>query len=151
MQVGGKRNRTYAMELLNQVHAKLIHVVQPAIWRTHIAALLAHKRGVNPHAVVESLSSIQTREQNSPAILHLGTDLALTLRAELLDTVYHAVAIDKGIELVTANSAYADRAKHLGHIRLLRDWAARSRIAERDGHAPRRGRSAAPDKHHKKH
>lgn len=151
MQTGGKRNRTYAMELLHQVRTKQVHVVQPAIWRPHVTALLLRKRGVDPHAIVESLSTIESRDLNGANVLHLGTDVALKLRAELFDTLYHALAIDKGIELVTANAGYAERAGHLGHIRLLSDWIARSRIAERDSrHSSRRG-SGAPRIRQKKH
>lgn len=151
MQSGGKRNRTYAMELLDQVHAKQIHAVQPAMWRAHVAGLLLHKRGTNPHAVVDSLLSIESRDQNSSAVLHLGTDVALKFRAELFDALYHALAIDKGIELITINADYVERAGHLGHIRLLSDWAARSRIAERDGDHLHKRRAATPHKRQKKH
>jgi len=41
----------------------------------------------------------------------------------LFDTLYHAVALEEGATLVTADAAYFAKAKDLGGIELLADFA----------------------------
>jgi len=41
----------------------------------------------------------------------------------LFDTLYHAVALEEGARLVTADAAYFAKAKDLGGIELLADFA----------------------------
>ena len=126
------RERTAALELLEQVHSKKMRLLQPSIWRTHVVARLPRKRGIAMHNAVEALFSLQSKELSNSHVLRNAADMASRLDADVFDTIYHALAIDRGVELITANAAYVERARHLGYVRLLSDWAARSRIAERD-------------------
>ena len=150
MQAHGKRERGAALDLLEYVRRKKVYASQPSIWRAHVASLLLRKRGIDIGEVIETLLAVESREQNSPDVLRLAADLAATLRVDLFDTLYHAVAIDTGIELITANVDYIQRASHLGHIRLLSDWAARARVAERDKRYSRRDPAETPEIRQKK-
>jgi predicted nucleic acid-binding protein len=150
VQTRGKRIRGFSLDLLAQVRAKQVHIAQPAFWRAHVAALVLRKRGVDVPETVETLLDVPTRDQRDADVLHLATDIAIATHAELFDTLYHAAAINKGIELVTANSSYVERAGHLGHIRLLSDWAARSRIAERNKRYSQHHQADAPELRQKK-
>ncbi len=150
MQPRGKRERAAALELLDHVRARKQYVVQPATWRAHVVALLVHKRNADVHNIVDTLLAIPSRDQGSPDLLRLASELAARFRIDLFEALYHAVAIDKDIELVTANADYVRRAGSLGHIRLLSDWIARTRIAERDKHYSDRRRRRTPDDGHKK-
>ncbi len=132
LQTNGKRLRGFSLELLAQVHAKQVHIAQPAFWRAHTAALVLRKRRIDVPKVVASLLEVASRDQSDTDVLPLAVDIATATRTELFDTLYHAAAINKGVELITANTSYLARAAHLGHICLLGDWIARSRIAERN-------------------
>jgi predicted nucleic acid-binding protein len=150
MQVRGKRESAASLELLDYIHKKKVYVSQPWVWRAHVASIVVRKRGIDMRRVVDGLLDVEAREQNEPDVLRLAADLAVNLRADMFDTLYHAVAVDRGIELVTANAEYAERAGHLGHIQLLSDWIARSRIAEQNQDYPGKRRTEAVHEAHKK-
>jgi predicted nucleic acid-binding protein len=50
-------------------------------------------------------------------------DIAVGLNHHLFDTLYHAVALEEGATLVTADEAYFAKAKQLGGIERLADFA----------------------------
>ncbi len=52
-----------------------------------------------------------------------GAELAIQLKQHLFDTLYHALALEEGATLVTADEAYFTRAKHLGGVSRLADFA----------------------------
>lgn len=138
-----------AFELLEQIHSKKTRLLQPSVWRTHVVSRLLRKRGIALPKAVDTLFALESKDQSSAHVTRIAADMASRLGGDLFDTIYHAVAIEKDVELITANAAYVERAQHLGHIRLLSDWAARSRIAERDnGYSQRR--AAAPAERQKK-
>ena len=92
------------------------------MWRAHVAAGLLRK---DPSAVkkcIDVMAGMKPRDGDTRHTLCLSSELAMVLHADFFQTLYHAVAIEKGIELVTADADYHQRAAHLGHIRMLRDW-----------------------------
>ncbi len=131
-QVRGKRERAAALELLEHVRRKRVYLTQPSIWREHVTSMLLRKRGTDSNEAVAALLSVDSKDHSARDILSSAAELATSLRADLFDTLYHVVAIDRDIELITSNNDYIERAAGLGHIRLLHDWVARSRIAEED-------------------
>jgi predicted nucleic acid-binding protein len=56
-------------------------------------------------------------------ILKRAAELTVVLRHHLFDTLYHAVALEEGATLVTADEAYFTRAKELGSIARLADFS----------------------------
>jgi predicted nucleic acid-binding protein len=48
--------------------------------------------------------------------------MAIELRHHLFDTLYHAVALERGASLVTADDAYFRKAYRLGGIVRLAEW-----------------------------
>ena len=51
-----------------------------------------------------------------------GAELSIQLKQHLFDTLYHAVALEEGATLVTADEAYFAKAKDLGNITRLSDF-----------------------------
>jgi predicted nucleic acid-binding protein len=49
--------------------------------------------------------------------------MAIMLDHHLFDTLYHAVALEQGATLITADEAYFAKAKDLGSITRLADFA----------------------------
>ena len=56
-------------------------------------------------------------------VLKRAADLSIALNHHLFDTLYHAVALEEGATLVTADTAYFGKAKDLGGVELLADFA----------------------------
>ncbi len=150
LQRSRKSDRLAAAELLAQVNAGRFHLVQPSTWRAHVAAALVRKDPSVVKQGIDVLLRMRPRDGDTQRTLHLASELAQMLNVDLFATMYHAVAIEKGIELVTTDASYHERAAHLGNIRMLRDWVVRSRIAERNkNYAKRRGpKSADGEKKH---
>ena len=57
------------------------------------------------------------------ATLRRAAELSIALDHHLFDTLYHAVALEEGATLVTADATYFGKAKNLGSIELLADFA----------------------------
>lgn len=58
------------------------------------------------------------------SVLRHAADLAISLDHHLFDTLYHAVALEAGATLVTADEAYFGKAQSLGGIALLAHFTA---------------------------
>jgi predicted nucleic acid-binding protein len=56
---------------------------------------------------------------DSASVMRLAIELSAELDHHLFDTLYHALALDAGIPLVTADTRYHRKAAHLGRIVLL--------------------------------
>ena len=52
-----------------------------------------------------------------------AADLSIELNHHLFDTLYHAVALEEGATLVTADEVYFAKATGLGNIQRLADFA----------------------------
>jgi len=98
-------------------------LLAPVHWILEIIAVLAR---TDPGAVDDALLFLDdmkpTTIQGVP-VLRRAADLSIALNHHLFDTVYHAVALEEGATLVTADEAYFSKAKHLGGIEFLSDFA----------------------------
>ena len=56
-------------------------------------------------------------------MLKRAADLSIALNHHLFDTLYHAVALEEGATLVTADETYYGKAKDLGSVELLAGFA----------------------------
>jgi predicted nucleic acid-binding protein len=59
----------------------------------------------------------------SRAVYRRAADLSIALNHHLFDTLYHAVALEEGATLVTADASYFNKAKGLGGIVQLADFS----------------------------
>lgn len=128
-----------AFELRSQVRNGSAKLIEPAIWRYEIASILARKDPRGAIGMVSDFGSIDASIDTEATSLRRATVLAIALEHHLFDTIYHAVAIEHGIDLVTADEHYYRKARKFGHIVLLRDWRAPSQIREEP--APYRARA----------
>ena len=70
------------------------------------------------------LSTLAFKETVQPSCYRRAADLAIQYNHHLFDTLYHAVALEEGATLVTADEAYFAKAGGLGNIQRLADFAA---------------------------
>ena len=100
----------------------------------------AHReiRGTRPHGrldgaararpqrvplVLGILSTLSFAEVRQFATYRRAVDISIALNHHLFDTLYHAVALEEGATLVTADAAYFAKAKDLGGVELLAEFA----------------------------
>jgi predicted nucleic acid-binding protein len=151
----GRKDKTadhhVAIELLDITRNKGLALIEPPIWRAEIVSKISRKRPIRVEALIENLMAIEARIDNSADALRRGAELSAELDHGLFDTLYHAVALNHSIDLITANTSYYRKARHLGSLILLRDLPAMPRIAERRANYLSRNRkSHAPARVRKK-
>lgn len=112
-----------ALAILRAIRARSLGIVEPPHWMLEVLAVIARER---PQRVALTLGILETLpyEVVAPLVCYRrGTELAIRFRQHLFDTLYHAVALEEGATLVTADETYFARAKGLGSIMRLADFA----------------------------
>lgn len=105
--------------LLDRAETKLF---APSHWVLEILAVLAR---IEPGIVNQALNALEDASPRVIAdrrVMQRALDLSVTLDHHLFDTLYHAVALEVGATLVTADKAYFDKAQGLGAIAFLPDF-----------------------------
>jgi predicted nucleic acid-binding protein len=88
----------------------------PVHWAAEIVSVLAR---IEPGLVDDALVVLDDMRPTVNAgvpMLGRAADLSIALNHHLFDTLYHAVALEEGATLVTADEAYFSKAKGLGSI-----------------------------------
>jgi predicted nucleic acid-binding protein len=98
-------------------------LLAPVHWTTEVIAVLARR---DPRLVDRALVAL---DDMTPMLIHgvatlrRAAELSIALDHHLFDTLYHAVALEEGATLVTADETYYGKAKDLGGMQLLADFA----------------------------
>ncbi len=71
---------------------------------------------------IDVLDAMELPVVAEAAVYKRAASLASTLRQHVFDTLYHAVALEHGAELISADRRYYGAAKHLGRITHLANW-----------------------------
>lgn len=116
-----------ALTLLHQFIAGDVSLIQPPHWLAEVSAVLARK-APGPEEREQAIGffyALEAEIPDSPAFYLRAADLAVQLEHHLFDTLYHAVALEHGAQLITADTAYFRKAgpegANLGSIRHLAD------------------------------
>lgn len=91
----------------------------PVHWRAEIIAVVAR---VDPALIDEALLVLEDMRAtviDGVPVLRRAAELSVALGHHLFDTLYHAVALETGATLVTADEAYFNKAKDAGAIQRL--------------------------------
>ena len=108
-----------ALELLAGIRNGDIDLIEPVHWLAEVAAVIVRLRPSAAKPALALLDALELDIDGERETYELACDLAVRLRHHLFDTLYHAVAIRRGVELVTADLAYQRKAKRIGSIRTL--------------------------------
>jgi predicted nucleic acid-binding protein len=103
------------------VHGKL-DILQPAHWLIEVAAVAARLTPLTAVEDVGLLSAMQFPISEDPSVLLRATTLAIQTDHHLFDTLYHAVAIEHGAALITADDRYRRKAERYGMVVALAEW-----------------------------
>lgn len=94
----------------------------PGHWIAEVIAVLARLDGSAVNGALLLLDDMRPVVVSSLSVMRRAADLSIALNHHLFDTLYHAVALEEGATLVTADEAYFGKAKDLGGIELLADF-----------------------------
>jgi predicted nucleic acid-binding protein len=105
-----------------QIEQGETELLAPSHWTAEVVAVLARRdpRLVDPALI--ALNDMSPVVIQGLSVLKRAADIAIALDHHLFDTLYHAVALEVGAILVTADEVYFDKACGLGAIQLLADF-----------------------------
>jgi predicted nucleic acid-binding protein len=112
-----------AVAILRGIRARTIEAIEPQHWVAEILSVIARARPQRVPLMLGILSTLSFIEIRQYATYRRAADLSIALNHHLFDTLYHAVALEEGATLVTADAAYFGKAKDLGGVELLADFA----------------------------
>ena len=111
-----------AIKIGDLIESGGLELFAPPHWQFEVIAVLAR---LAPHTIDEAIVELPAMCKPSlpvSSVLRRAAGLAIRLNHHLFDTLYHAVALDTGATLVTANERYFAKASSEGHIVMLRDF-----------------------------
>ncbi len=97
-------------------------MLAPCHWTAEVIAVIAR---LDPGIVDDALVLLDDMKPvliHTVAVVKRAADLSVALNHHLFDTLYHAVALEEGATLVTADEAYFGKAKDLGAILPLAEF-----------------------------
>jgi predicted nucleic acid-binding protein len=113
-----------ALAILKQHDEGQHEVIQPPHWFAEVLAVMARRGPENSDASLVFLHGLQATIADDDAVYLRAAELSRRLKHHLFDTLYHAVALERGATLVTADEHYFNVAKDDGAVQLLKDFAA---------------------------
>ena len=117
-----EENKEEALAVLAAILSGEASVLQPPHWLAEVAAVLTRLRPDFAEDAIALLDLMELPIALDLAVLQRASRLARDLNHHLFDTLYHAVALEYGATLVTADDRYARKAKKLGRLVSLKGW-----------------------------
>ena len=111
-----------AIEVLRGIRERTIQAIEPAHWRIEILAVIARARPQRVALILGILASLPFEEAAASSCLRLAADISIRLNHHLFDTLYHAIALEEGATLVTADETYFAKASAIGSVQRLADF-----------------------------
>lgn len=111
-----------AMVLLEGLRDGEVRAVQPPHWLAEVSAVIARLRPSLAQQAVELLVALELPIEEGLDSYRCAIRIATDLEHHLFDTLYHAIAVEREIVLISADDHYCRKAKRLGGLQELRDW-----------------------------
>ena len=112
----------HALLILQSVRAGSVEILQPPHWLAEVAAVIARLAPDIADQAIDVLDAMELPVIAEAAVYKRAASLAAALHQHVFDTLYHAVALEQGAELISADRRYYRAAKHLGRITHLANW-----------------------------
>jgi predicted nucleic acid-binding protein len=112
----------HALQVLQSVRAGIVEILQPPHWQAEVAAVIARLEPGLADEAMDVLDAMELPVAADVAVYKRAASLSAALRQHVFDTLYHAVALEHGAELISADRRYYRAAKHLGRITYLANW-----------------------------
>ena len=111
-----------AAQILDAIREGRVEPVQPPHWLAEVAAVISRLRPEVANRAIDLLEGLELAVEADAEIYKRASHLATRLDQHLFDTLYHAVALERGAVLVTADDRYFRKAGSVGAVVSLSDW-----------------------------
>ena len=118
----GEDDGEQALSLLSEVKAGRLNPLQPPHWLAEVGAVVTRIRPEIADSVLDLLDAMELPVVNDMAVFKRASRISRDLDHHLFDTLYHAVAFEYDVMLVSADGRYFRKARRLGRITPLRRW-----------------------------
>ena len=115
----GEEDVAEAIKVLSRIYRREVTAIQPIHWCAEVLGVLARVRPDQIDTMANLLDVVSFRVEDGWKIYRTAAKLSVSLNHHLFDTLYHAVALEHGAELITADKKYFEKARSLGSISLL--------------------------------
>lgn len=112
-----------ATALVRSIASGSIAILQPPHWLAEVGAVLARMSPGTAAEDVLRLYAMELPTADDPRIWTRACQISVRTGQHVFDTLYHAVALEHGHELISADERYLRAARRFGRIRRLADWA----------------------------
>jgi predicted nucleic acid-binding protein len=119
----GESDVDRASALLGAIARGSVSAIEPAHWVAEVAGVVVRLKPDHAVAAIALLTHSRFSTTASRAAYRRAAQISRYLDHHLFDTLYHAVALEERATLVTADAVYFAKAKNLGRIELLADFA----------------------------
>jgi predicted nucleic acid-binding protein len=111
-----------ALLLLEDIKAGRAIPRQPPHWLAEVAAVITRLHPEIAEPALDLFDAMELPVVHDMAVLKRASRLACELNHHLFDTLYHAVALEMGATLISADDQYCRKARHLGQLVRLAAW-----------------------------
>lgn len=111
-----------ALQLLDDIKAGRALPRQPLHWLAEVAAAVTRLEPDIVEPVIDLLSALELPVVDDINVLKRASRLSMDLNHHLFDTLYHAVALETGATLISADDRYCRKARRLGKLIRLPAW-----------------------------
>lgn len=120
----GEQDVTQALAILRALQNGDAGAIQPPHWLVEVLAVLAREAPPLAEEALEVLEDLNLPVSPGAHVYQRGVRLSNQLKHHMFDTLYHAIALEQGATLITADDIYFAKAFRLGNIKLLMNYAA---------------------------
>jgi predicted nucleic acid-binding protein len=119
----GEQHADVALLLRNAIGEESVAAMVPALWLYEVGNTLARRFPAHAKAWLSAMVKVGM-EEVAPTSSWLDRTLELTRLHDVAfyDAAYHALALERGGVLVTADGRYVERAGASGSVIALGDW-----------------------------
>jgi predicted nucleic acid-binding protein len=113
---------TDAVDVLMGIGQGNIQLVQPPHWMIEVIAVISRLHPKMAADAIDLLDAMEISIAADTEIYKRASRLSSEINYHLFDTLYHALALEYGGTLITADKRYYNKTHRLGNICLLADF-----------------------------
>jgi predicted nucleic acid-binding protein len=121
--LAGEQDAERARALLPHIGAGAITLIQPPHWLLEVLAVVVRQRAELVVETLAALNRLGAEITADDAIYSHAADLSKRFKQHLFDTLYHALALERGATLLTADERYFSAAHSEGAVERLASFS----------------------------